>query len=1600
MQTRMAETERGGKGTQVQRTGDARDTTAATHAAAAQGVGKATGVLPHLARIQRAFGRHDVTDIRVEVGGAAAEAAGAIGAEAYAAGNRIAFAAPPDLHTAAHEAAHVVQQRAGITVPGGVGTAGDGHERHADRVADAVVAGRSAEAILDEVAPGAAARTIATPAVQRKEAEEPKPVKVPAGKYVTAPRYVKGHAREIAAVIHAHLTSAAIGPGHPRLAWHDLDKFNAELWKQLDRLLGRFADPEAFRSVLIPNDPYELIDEMRPIAGYEKPIGTDPLYGGKAGLITYRPSIALAVAQLFEGAIVRSLGRIAPRWLAEADLAAGGPGRAHGKGLSITTTNLAMSHHMDRAVVPALLVPGVLDVRAATKDEAKQRADDAAHGRAAPTAPPPGRRKLEVEWQGPKNRLMWNWLRVKSPADATAEEVAAHVFEFAASNYGETNGSFLAYGLTAAPPFFALPGTWARRIPEMNAFAPAAADKDTTAHEHNLVLASAPVTDELALIEAGRHPKEPADKGKAAPPAPTLADVGTLIDDISIQANLVKARLAPWKLTAPVDKTLQFLGRKLAELHAPADLARWAPVLEHQKGVMATIGSAVIALDNAATGIGLKDKSGADAGPLREIMMVYADAAASSHLADTSARLLAQAGTMQSRLSLRAVEATTRAMASSVDAMNDATHGPQQRDYNKAGVELQQEGRSLQSRMLRGEQVSDKEVEDFTLSANIVSLRAKAEAAMATLRNLKQAAHAARDGFAKELAAWFSGDFRELEHATGMIEADIYWTIQAMDFDVSAETMSIRDPDEYSVARHKAYQRGFTKANEKFEAIRNHTVGNKSLKVWLEDGVKLIEHQELRTAIIKMAALLGISLIGGALGGMVTRWVAGVWGRFASAGLAEISLGGKMVAGVAGMTVDSAIGAAGQSMIFGDHYGGSFLEHMMTALGSAGLLKGLHALTETADKAAAVERGLASATKSRWLKGGKLVIKEGAAVTGHAIMGAALGYVAHKIVTGQSQPPPSTVHEWLMQGASVAIGRYAGEAIQHRIAGHKKLAAIPEFEPGKQLLAESLDLQRMAANLEAHPQASTAMEVLAKRHRVLLDEVEALDRLKTSKPALKKSGLTPRGIETMKAELHAQLAESHAQGFEDLSLHLAGLEELVPGAAWKGTRENIELAVRSAERSGAVVEASRDAATGRWKVSLNGRQMEIHEAGGGKAPAGPTPPGGGKPVEADPAHADRALVTQAVPGSEFRGLDKPLGRAQVQNQHGFVLQQEAHYKILGLVDLVPGLRSIQRSAAGPYVVTLTDGTAFGIDVTVAPLDGQTVARAIVNPTKPGRIKVYGGELDVQGRHVIQLSTSMNQAQVERAVAGQLGVIATAHHEMVRGRHDGPNALGTGSASKLGPLDVGRAAEINTLARQIAEHPADARALRRELVALVEHLGVRSGADGGDARWHLLEPTLTRQARDEMGRARRNEGDLGVDERTQLGKVREEAFDDLKGMMKPGTGNQIARPAAGARAPRPEGRPREADRGGADGRQLPRDGERGNAGQVPRPRAQPAGGPALRPGRRPPGRWRGRARRAAQVCAAGRSARAVAGRCRHRDRADRAADPHAARDRHR
>lgn len=121
--------------------------------------------LPFYDQLAAAFAPYDLAGIRAHDGPDAAAAASAIGARAFATGDAVGFAEAPSLHTAAHEAVHVLQQRAGL-VADGIGAADDHHERAADAIADRVVAGDHVGAALGDLLGSAAGAP--SVAVQRR----------------------------------------------------------------------------------------------------------------------------------------------------------------------------------------------------------------------------------------------------------------------------------------------------------------------------------------------------------------------------------------------------------------------------------------------------------------------------------------------------------------------------------------------------------------------------------------------------------------------------------------------------------------------------------------------------------------------------------------------------------------------------------------------------------------------------------------------------------------------------------------------------------------------------------------------------------------------------------------------------------------------------------------------------------------------------------------------------------------------------------------------------------------------------------------------------------------------------------------------------------------------------------------------------------------------------------------------------------------------------------------------------------------------------------------------------------------------------------------
>ncbi|MBU1430047.1 DUF4157 domain-containing protein [Myxococcota bacterium] len=105
--------------------------------------------LPHLDALQRAFGRHSLSQVRAYTGPRVEGLMAHLGAVGFAHQERVALARQ-DLRVVAHEAAHVIQQRLGAR--GGRGEL----EAHAEAVAARVVRGGDAAPLLDALIGGGA----------------------------------------------------------------------------------------------------------------------------------------------------------------------------------------------------------------------------------------------------------------------------------------------------------------------------------------------------------------------------------------------------------------------------------------------------------------------------------------------------------------------------------------------------------------------------------------------------------------------------------------------------------------------------------------------------------------------------------------------------------------------------------------------------------------------------------------------------------------------------------------------------------------------------------------------------------------------------------------------------------------------------------------------------------------------------------------------------------------------------------------------------------------------------------------------------------------------------------------------------------------------------------------------------------------------------------------------------------------------------------------------------------------------------------------------------------------------------------------------------
>jgi hypothetical protein len=416
------------------------------HAIAAHGIAGAASSLPHSDAIQAAFGRHDIAGVRSQVGGDAATASSAIGARAYAVGDRVAFASTPDLHTAAHEAAHVVQQRNGIALKDGLGQTGDVYERHADAVADVVVAGNSAEPLLDEMAGKGAGAAPATPALQRKTDPEhfnatandsgggPLANTTQSWMWIWSPLLVQK--------LDAWLAGTPFALTSPFVRWKSgsSKEFAAAMWAPIKALTGKGQHYATLGPMLAPDAIDTVINAGRDAAVSNK---LNPIDGSEIqskGAIGWRDGVVDEFGKFLDKRIIESLARVLPRWLiSKNQLALAAEGGNTAADRDPARAEVMPSHPIDPHVIEGLACNVIVDLKAyrAANPDQNVKGDVSKLGQS---------RTVKFEWQ--HDRGAWNWVRVKE-AGASKEDVAFTL-------YGDAT---FAHTLTDAAPLFGFSNT-------------------------------------------------------------------------------------------------------------------------------------------------------------------------------------------------------------------------------------------------------------------------------------------------------------------------------------------------------------------------------------------------------------------------------------------------------------------------------------------------------------------------------------------------------------------------------------------------------------------------------------------------------------------------------------------------------------------------------------------------------------------------------------------------------------------------------------------------------------------------------------------------------------------------------------------------------------------------------------------------------------------------------------------------------------------------------------------------------------------------------------------------------------------------------------
>ena len=1028
--------------------------------------------------------------------------------------------------------------------------------------------------------------------------------------------YLTYNTRNVWATVGEYMLSVQFPTSHARLTWVDHQAFVEKMLKQLESWI-EFTKITQLDEILYPTNGAKTIGDLLPATR------------------AWSVDVGIAIAHALHIAVVASLKRLAERYLAVAD--------SQGLSGGVLVDDLVTSLPIDRYIAPALCAPHAVTVTALDP-----KAAEAAKGK------PVGIKDVTLSPEGARDRRLWNWVRADSPSDATAEDVAAKIWRVT-DQHGDTISSFSSYLLAAAPPLFGIPKRFAIKSSIFKQYAPAdALTGEDSVETQLLAVANSTATDEVVLH--GKPPSPPLPAG-TKPVEPELPSILATFNDCAMQLAFLQKELEPWGFAARVNPAIAFVARKQVELVAdPKRLGEWSVVANGQKDRLGRIAGGIHTLAVSALKLGVTDPSSPKAGPVRDILELFAVAAGASHLGQASEAKFLQGLDLQSGLNVRALQFTEVSMMGELQRIHEeaATMGELRKDEKNRTVldshmaelshralEAQVASRRLQARMLSGLDVDAEEFEDVSMQSEEVALESKLFGTLTALTNLNKTSISARKGDAAIIASMFSGEFRELP----MLTKHLFEKIRPIRSNWYEPLKGFYQEEKFGLSPERRKQnrqtrrRLLTEAQKRFEKIAEE----RPLNEFFAHAAELIENQQFRTACVKVAAMIGISVIGGGIAGLAGRAVGGMLMEATGAStITDLSLVARASKFATQLSVDTTISAAGTSAIQGTSFTEAWKENLIVALGTSAVFGTIGRYVEEQAKL----EGKIAATWASSSKLGKLFIvgKEVGALGVHTLWGVAIGSVAHKIVTGETQASPQGLRDWGLQFVSVTVGRHISERVTRRLKVYQALEQHFEGK-GRGLVAAAKNLQALAKQVISRKSPAKALDLLEQHEAFLREEMEAVDEAIARTHGMADELYSAR--ESLKLEQEAAGSEANL----DTKFALLGLEELVPGALWKGSEHDINQAVAKAKQYDETATASRDETTGVWTIKVGERTIEVHQTDWtssskpgdtppsepeaptvSRDPAAPAPPGpeGGADLDTSPARAPEAPAASQI----------------------------------------------------------------------------------------------------------------------------------------------------------------------------------------------------------------------------------------------------------------------------------------------------------------------------------------------------------------------------------